>query len=214
MRGDALASGDKKATFSVAPGLRFDEGVMRDDRTKLTKDDFMSKYLITNREYELMNSGTWDDEKVSAFAEEMKTRLEGINRAFEGDAVQEQKLRQDCPLTPFVALGITGRVIVSRDTPAKQAISKLALPKSMRKEKELLPTTGHIIKAVLFEETANGMVDISDRWNGVRVMFSPMSGTAICMKNYPTWIQLEVTEILAIMHKEDVEMLDEPLEPM
>lgn len=210
MQGDKLASGARTATFSVAPGLRFDEGKMRDDFKSLTSDDFITKYYITRREYDLMVGGTWDEEKVSAFAEEMKRRTETIEQELARDDKQEASLNRECFLTPFVPVGKTGRVIVNRDRPPTKH-SNLALPKSLRKEKTLLPTTGHVIKAMIIRDDGHWDADIL---LGKRILFSPMSGTAICFKGFPTWIQLELSEILAIVDKEDVDLIEEELEPM
>jgi hypothetical protein len=75
----------------------------------------------------------------------------------------------------------------------------------------MLPTTGHIIKAVIVD--GNGQ-NIGDDYIGMRVLFSPMSGTAICFKGYPTWVELELAEIMAIVNKEDAQVIEETLEPM
>lgn len=202
MKGDALASGQRSAVFT-GPKIKFTEGEIIDDVLHLTKQEFISKHMITEREYDMIiNSG--DDEKVSAFAAEMQQRAEFANRQLKADAQQEATLKRECFLTPFVAEGIIGRVIVARDGPVDKP-SALLIPKSMRKDKTLLPTTGHVIKETLF-----GGASLL----GKRVLFSPMSGTAICFKGYPTWIQLELTEILAVVNKEDAELQDETLEPM
>jgi len=210
MKGDRLASGARSATF-VGPNMKFDEGVMRDDLRKLPSVAFILKYMITQREYDLLiNSG---EERVNAFAEEMKHQAEFYERGLASDQQQADSLRRECFLTPFVPLGLIGRVIVDRDEPAspKGERGRLLIPRALRKEKTMLPTTGHIIKAVIYDP--NG-VDISSDYIGMRVLFSPMSGTAICFKNYPTWIQLELSEILSVVNKEDVEIQEETLEPM
>lgn len=208
MEGDRLAKGARSATFAVAPNLKFDEGIMRDDLRKLPSEAFILKYMITQREYDLIVDGS--DEKVSSFAEEMHQRAELYTRQIDADIAQEDTLRRDCFLVPFVALGLTGRVIVSRDGPVDKP-SKLALPKSLRKDKTLLPTTGHVLKAKVFDDAG---AEHSDSFIGKRVLFSPMSGTAICFKGYPTWIQLELSEILAIVPVEDASLVEEELEPM
>jgi hypothetical protein len=210
MRGDALASGQRSAQFSVAPGLKFNEGEMRDDLAKMTSDDFIAKYMITRREYDLYLASS-DEEDVSTFAEEMKARAEIYNKELERDTKQEASLNRECFLTPFVPVGITGRVIVSRDRPPGKP-SALALPKSLRKDKTLLPTTGHVIKETL--DTLDGTGFPKESLLGKRILFSPMSGTAICFKGFPTWIQLDLNEILAIVDKEDVDLEEETLEPM
>jgi len=206
-RGDRLAAGDTSASFSVAPGLRFDEGVMRDDLKKLAPEQFILKYYITCIEYDRLVA-TQDEERINSFAEEMKQRAEIFNKQIEDDAKQEQSLNRECFLTPFVPTGITGRVIVSRDQPVKKN-SPILLPKSLRKDKTLLPTTGHVIKESL-EATDGFCLSLL----GKRVLFSPMSGTAICFKGYPTWIQLELSEILAIVDREDASIVEEELEPL
>lgn len=209
-RGDQLASGARSAVFT-GPKLRFSEGEMHDDLAKLTRVEFQDKYMITDHEYNMLASAT--EEKVSSFAEEMKQRAEIADRQLAAEKAQEDTLRRDCFLTPFVPMGYNGRVIVSRDGPADKP-SKLLIPKSLRKDKTLLPTTGHVIV-----ETIEVQQDATGHWQrlsllGKRVLFSPMSGTAICFKNYPTWIQLDLAEILAIVNREDVELQDETLEPM
>jgi hypothetical protein len=209
MRGDALASGARSAQFSVAPGLRFDEGQMRDDLRKLSPDEFTQKYYVTHREYDLMLHGS--DERVSSFAEEMKQRADIFNQELERDAKQQASLNRECFLTPFVPIGISGRVIVTQDVPAQKP-SKLLLPRSQRKSKDYLPTTGHVIKETI-ELDPSGYYRWSTLMNK-RVLFSPMSGTAICFKGFPTWRQLELTEIMAIVNKEDAEILEEELEPL
>lgn len=208
LHGDKLASGARSAQFSVAPNMKFDEGVMRDDFKLLTQEDFTTKYMITPREYDLMRFG--GDERVSHFAEEMRERAALYERELAADAKQEATLARDCFLTPYVPLGVAGRVIVTQDVPTKPN-SKLALPKSLRKSRDLLPTTGHVIRAVMYNDHG---VDVSDQLLGRRVVFSPMSGTAICFKNYPTWRQLELSEILATVDKEDVVIIEEELESM
>jgi len=207
MEGDKLARGARSATFSVAPGLKFNEGEMHDDLKKLSPELFMVKYMITQIEYDMLKSG--DEERVNTFAQDMKSRLDSVNRALAADELQDLSLRRDCFLTPFVPIGLMGRVIADRDVPAKKR-STIALPKSMRTEKTLLPTTGHIIKAVVFE----GDRDVSATFLGLRILFGQMSGSAICFKGYPTWTQLELAEIMCIVHKEDEEVVEESLEPM
>lgn len=209
MEGDKLARGARSATFAVAPNLRFDEGIMRDDLLHLSAEEFMLKYMITRREYDMhLNSN--DDDKVSAFAEEMKQRAEFYNQELARDEKQEASLSRDCFIEPFVAFGITGRVIVSRDAPPTKK-SALLLPQSQRKSKTLLPTTGHVIKEKVFDSFGNeGTIS----YLGKRVLFSPMSGTAICFKGFPTWIQLELSEILGFVNKEDVNLIEEDLESM
>jgi len=215
MKGDALASGQRSATFAVAPQLKFNEGQMRDDLTKLPAEAFMLKYMITQREYDLINHG--DEEKVNAFAEDMKAKAEFYERGLSADEAQAASLQRDCFLTPFTTQGYIGRVIVDRDEPAtpKGERGRLLIPKALRKEKTLLPTTGHVIKETI-EPRFN---DLTGKWEqltllGKRILFSPMSGTAICFKNYPVWTQLELSEILAIVNKEDAEITEEILEPM
>jgi hypothetical protein len=212
MRGDALASGQRSATFT-GPRLKFTEGEMREDLHNISAIEFMAKYMMTAREYAMLRNSS-SDEKVSAFAEEMQQRADLYNRQLATEKAQEDTLKRDCPITPFLPVGVVGRVIVSRDGPADKP-SKILLPKSMRTDKTLLPTTGHVIKESIcatdaLSESQAGYYTLM----GKRILFSPMSGTAICFKGYPTWIQLELTEILAIVDKEDVELQDETLEPM
>lgn len=208
MEGDKLARGARSATFAVAPGLKFNEGEMHDDLKKLNPELFMVKYMITQIEYDMLKSG--DEERVNTFAQDMKSRLDSVNRALAADEKQEASLRRDCFLTPFVQAGLSGRVIVDRDVPVKKR-SSIALPKSMRTERTLLPTTGHIIKAVVIDSEGK---DHSDEFIGLRILFGQMSGSAICFKGYPTWTQLELAEIMCIVNKEDEEVVEETLEPM
>lgn len=210
MRGDALASGARSASFSVAPGLKFDEGQMRDDLAKLVSDDFIEKYMITRREYDMMLAAG-DEDKVSSFAEEMKQRAAFNEAELARDAKQDASLDRTCFLTPFTPVDITGRVIVARDRVPEKG-SSIVLPRSYRKDKVLLPTTGHVIKESLYTEGPLGTK--APTLIGKRILFSPMSGTAICFKGYPTWIQLELSEILAIVDREDVDLIEEELEPM
>jgi hypothetical protein len=212
MRGDALASGQRTATF-VGPKLHFTEGELRRDLLDMSKDDFMAKYMVAEREYNMLNNSRPDEEKISAFAEEMQQRADIYNRQLATEKAQEDTLRRDCFLTPFLPVGVTGRVIVSRDGPVDKP-SKILIPKSMRTDKTLLPTTGHVIKeSICSIDGLDGQAGFYTLM-GKRILFSPMSGTAICFKGYPTWIQLELTEILAIVNKEDAVLQDETLEPM
>lgn len=211
MQGDKLASGAKSASFAVAPNMKFDEAKMRIDLRMMPSEAFILKYMITQREYDLIKAG--DEENVNAFAEQMKRQAEFYERGLAADQKQADTLKRDCFLIPFVMLGCTGRVIVDRDEPAspKGERGRLLIPRSMRKEKTMLPTTGHIIKAVVFD--ASG-ANISDDFIGKRVLFSPMSGTPIMFNGYPTWIQLELSEILDWVVKEDAQVIEETLEPM
>lgn len=209
MRGDALASGQRSAVFT-GPKLKFTEGQMRDDLISLTMNAFIDKYMVTTREYNMLLNAT--DDKKSAFAEEMQQRAEIFNRQLTADKAQDDSLKRDCFLTPFVPTGIVGRVIVQRDGPVDKP-SPLLIPRSMRKDKTLLPTTGHVIKETIYGADG-GVIGNLDSLQGKRILFSPMSGTAICFRGYPTWIQLELSEILAIVNKEDAELQEETLEPM
>jgi len=211
MKGDRLASGARSATF-VGPSIRFDEGVMRDDLHKLPAQAFILKYMITQREYDLLSSSD-GEERVNAFAEEMKRQAEFYERGLAADAKQADSLKRECFITPFVPLGLTGRVIVDRDEPAspRGERGRLLIPRALRKEKTMLPTTGHIIKAVIYDPEGH---DIGKTYVGARVLFSPMSGTPICFNGYPTWIQLELAEVMAIVNKEDAQIQEETLEPM
>lgn len=212
MKGDALASGARSATFT-GPHIKIDEGVMRDDLKKLSADDFILKYMITQREYDLLVS-TKDEEKISSFASEMKAKAEMFNRGIALDEQQAASLKRECFLEPFVPCDLFGRVLVDRDEPAiprSEATRRLIIPRRLQTEKTLLPTTGHIIKAKVFD---NQGFDHSPDFVGKRILFGQMSGTAICFKNYPTWQLLELTEIMCIVPLEDAEVEDTPLEPM
>lgn len=211
MRGDALASGDKRATFMVASKkLGLDEGKTHDDMIHLTREEFITKYMITERRYDMLMQGSLDEENVSTFAQEMKQRAAFNEAELARDAKQDASLDRTCFLTPFVAIGFTGRVIVARDRVPEKG-SSIVLPKSYRKDKVLLPTTGHVIKAMIIRDDGKWDQDVL---LGKRILFSPMSGTAICFKGYPTWIQLELSEVLATVDKEDVDLIEEELEPM
>lgn len=207
MKGDFLASGGHSATFAVAPNLKFDEAQMRSDLSILPKQSFITKYMITEREYDLINHG--DEEKVNDFAEQMRRQGEFYSRGLQTDAQQAESLNRDCFITPYIAMS-AGRVIVDRDEPdsPKGERGRLLIPKALRKEKTLLPTTGHVIRATTADP--NEAVHLF----GKRILFGSFSGTAICFKNYPTWILLDVSEILAIIDKEDIDLRDQELEPM
>ena len=211
MEGDKLARGARSATFAVAPNFKFDEAQMRSDLTRLPASAFMSKYMIAQAEYDLLTQG--DGESVNDFAEEMKRQAEFYERGLAADAKQADSLKRECFITPFVPLGLTGRVIVDRDEPAspRGERGRLLIPRALRKEKTMLPTTGHIIKAVIYDPEGH---DIGKTYVGARVLFSPMSGTPICFNGYPTWIQLELAEVMAIVNKEDAQIQEETLEPM
>jgi hypothetical protein len=143
----------------------------------------------------------------------MKRQAEFYERGLAADAKQADSLKRECFITPFVPLGLVGRVIVDRDEPAspRGERGRLLIPRALRKEKTMLPTTGHIIKAVIYDPQGN---NVGDGYIGWRVLFSPMSGTPICFNGYPTWIQLELAEILGVVNKEDVQIQEETLEPM
>jgi hypothetical protein len=208
MQGDKLAKGAPSATFSVAPGLKFNEEDMKRDLTLLPAATFCTKYMITQYEYELMRDS--NGEEVNTFAKEMSQRADAVERALKADDAQDASLKRTCFLRPYVPIGLTGRVIVDRDVPVKKR-SSIALPKSMRTDKTLLPTTGHVIVAQVIDH--NG-TDISKDFLGMRVLFGQMSGSAICFKGYPTWTLLELAEIMCIVDREDIDVIEEPLEPM
>jgi hypothetical protein len=207
VEGDKLARGARSATFAVAPGLKFNEGEMHDDLKHMSSDLFMLKYMITQREYDLLKSS--GEEKVNDFASEMKQRAESLERVLASDEAQDNTLKRECFLEPFVTTD-RGRIIVDRDVPVKKR-SAIALPKSMRTEKILLPTTGHIIRASVFDELN---VNVSKDYVGLRVLFGQMSGSPILFKGFPTWTLLELSEIMCIVEKEDIEVQEEALEPM
>lgn len=208
-RGDRLASGERSATFTFAP-VKYDEKQMREDFRNLPAKVFIDKYLITQREYELMHA---DDEAVNTFAHEMEENAKLIERQMSTEDNQEITAQQrECIIEPCVPLGMQGRLIVSRDYPlVKKSQARLMIPRTMRREKTLLPTTGHVIKAVIYDAEGN---NVSDQWLGKRILFGQMSGTAICMTGYPTWIQLDLAEVMAFVTREDVDVVEEELEPM
>jgi hypothetical protein len=41
-----------------------------------------------------------------------------------------------------------------------------------------------------------------------------MSGTAVCFAGYPTWIIMDISEVLGIIGKEDAEIVEEELQPI
>lgn len=213
MQGDKLASGARTATFSVAPGLKFDEQKMRDDLGKLPKAAFIDKYMVAELEYQMLSEARVSDDevKISDFAKDMATRTEFYNRELALDEKQVAQLNRECFLEPFVPIGCTGRVIVSQDTPTRQRTIVVQAPRSKRTEKELLPTTGHIIKAIIYDSQG---VEIGESFINKRVVFNPMSGSALCFNGFPIWRQLELSEILAYIHREDVQLVEEVLEPM
>lgn len=214
--GDELASGGRSAVFT-GPHVKFDEGKMRDDLKKLPAEDFIMKYLITQREYDLLAS-TKDDEKISIFAKDMAEKAEFYGRGIALDEQQAASLKRDCFITPYVPIMEQGKVIVDRDEPMQiNQVYKhiIAPPNSLRKERTLLPTTGHIIKAVVYRQQLDGSAaDVSQEFVGKRILFGQMSGTAICFKGYPTWTQLDLAEIMAWVGKEDAETESVPLEPL
>lgn len=217
MRGDALASGQKSAQFSVAPGLKFDEEEMRRDLVLLPAKKFQEKYLIAQLEYDMLTHPESGEAVVNDWAIQMKRQAEFYQRGLDTDQQQADSLQRECFLTPFTSQGFIGKVIVDRDEPAtpKGAKGRLLIPRSLRKEKTLLPTTGHVIKETI-EPRVNPQTGNWEQLSllGKRILFSPMSGTGICFKKYPVWIQLELSEIMAIVNREDVQIQEEELEPM
>lgn len=211
MKGDTLASGAAKAVF-LGPQLKFNQDELKQDFDRLPAEAFILKYLITQREYDLMVASK-GEEVVNIFAEQMKRQAEFYERGMGSDRAQADSLSRECFLTPCVLPGWTGRVIVDRDEPAtpKGERGKLLIPRAMRTQKVLLPTTGHIIKAVVFDP---GGKDVSVELVGRRVLFNQMSGSPICFNGYPTWTQLELTEILCWVDKEDTQVIEEELAPM
>lgn len=209
MQGDKLASGAASATFT-GPKLHFDEQEMQQDLRRLSRDAFCDKYMMTAREYTLLLAS--DGEKTIDLIREVEEHTEAIDRLLAEDRKQDEGLKRECFITPFVAGGSFGRIFLTRDQPVlPREQSKLALPRHLRKERERLPTTGHIIAAKVFDGEGH---DRSGDFIGKRVLFSPMSGGAICFRNYPTWLYLDVNEIIGIIHKEDAEVLEEELEPL
>lgn len=208
MIGDKLASGAPSATFT-GPRLKFDEFKLKQDFKQLPAATFMERYMIAQPEYDLMLKS--NGEEANTLIREIQERTEAIERLIEEEKREDAGLRRECFIEPFVAWGISGRVIVSRDKSVlPKEISKLALPRHLRKERERLPTTGHVIKSCVYDAT--GLRNIS--LDGKRVLFGPMSGTAICFRGYPTWIALDVAEIIGIVHKEDAQVIEEELEPL
>jgi hypothetical protein len=183
---------------------------MEQDIRTLRVEEFTAKYMITMREYELLLDST--GEKTNILTKQMEEQTEVIERLVQQDKAEDKALQRQCFIEPFLAPGALGKVIVSRDAPTLRAEqSKLALPRHLRKERERLPTTGHVIRAAILNGAG---VEIGHQFIGLRIIFGPMSGTALCFKGYPTWIMLDVNEILGIVHKEDAEPLEEPLEPL
>jgi co-chaperonin GroES (HSP10) len=84
-----------------------------------------------------------------------------------------------------------GRVIAAQDEP--KGASKLIITPGKYKAR---PTTGRIIACSPGTEV----------WLNKRVLFSPMSGTAVKFKNRPAWIALSVDEIIAEIDATDEEL--------
>jgi hypothetical protein len=212
--GDELASGGRSAVFT-GPVMKFDEGIMRDDLKKMPSEEFITKYMITQREYDLMSS-TRDEETINGFAKEMATKAAFYERGINLDEAQAESLKRECFIEPYVPIGEMGKVIVDRDEPLlRDSLRSIIIPQRLQKAKTLLPTTGHIIKAVVFKQAPDGSaVDISNSFMGRRVLFGQMSGSAICFKGYPTWTMLDLAEIMGWVKSEQVEVEEIPLEPM
>jgi len=212
MRGDKFASGAARSGVLPMQPIKFNEGEMQDDFKRLSPEMFMIKYMITQIEYDLMKSG--GEERVSSFALDMQQRAEAVDRASALDDIEDSKLKRSCDfLEPFHPVGLSGRVLVGYDIPFEnRRKSPLLIPKKLRTERTLLPTTGHVLRAAIWSEIAQDWV--SDSWLGRRVLFNQMSGSAICFTGFPTWNMLELSEILAIVTKEDYQVVEEPLEPM
>lgn len=211
LEGDKLASGAPRATF-LGPLVKFDEAEMRADLVVLPAVVFQEKYMITQRQYEVMNSG---EAAVNSFAEQMKRQAEFYQRGLDADAAQAASLERKCFLEPFdlALMGYCGRFLVDRDEPAspKGDRGRLLIPRSLRKEKTLLPTTGHVIKQIVV--APDGSVDRKN-YLGKRVLFNQMSGSAICFQQYPVWTLLELAEILCWVPVEDAAVVEEDLSPM
>jgi len=216
-KGDKFASGTRTGVIPMLNQIKFDEGQMHDDLPKLTLDEFCTKYLITPREYEMLLAAkeVGNEERVSAFAEQMKRAVKAVEQQLAIEAKQEQRLDYECFIQPLHPVGLSGRVIICYDKPKKKLSEKSKLilpPKSQRTERTLLPTTGHIIRAAVWDELRAKWV--SDEWIGKRVLFNQTSGSPICFNNFPTWNELELGEILGIVEKEDAEVQEEELLPM
>lgn len=208
MIGDKLASGAPSATFT-GPRIKFEEAEVQFDLRRLPAQAFKEKYMITEREYQLMISS--DGEATNALAREIETRIEAIKRLTEQDQQQDESLKRDCPFAPFCEPGWTGKVVVTRDQPAlRQMQSRLALPRHMRQQREKLPTTGKVIESNVYDGNGVPRTDLM----GLRVIFGPMSGTAICFSGYPTFITLDIAEIIATVRNADAEIVEQEIEPM
>jgi hypothetical protein len=209
MEGDKLASGAKSAQFH-GPKLRYAQDEQFVDLRAMPAAKFKEKYMVTQREYDMLVVS--DGTSVDSLAKEMEEHAEVIERLLEQDKSEDRALKRECFLEPFLALGMSGRVIVTRDLPVARAEqSKLALPRHLRKVRERLPTTGHVIRARVVSEVGE---EIGANFVGKRILFGPMSGQAITFKEFPVWIILEVSEILAWVHREDAEVVEEELEPL
>lgn len=208
MIGDKLASGAPSATFT-GPRIHFNEEEMRQDLRRLPTAAFREKYWVTQNEYDMLQQS--DGETTNMLLKVMHEEMEVIERLAAQDKAEDEGLERECFIDPFITGSAFGRVIVSRDQPKlRREQSKLALPRHLRKERERLPTTGHIIKAKVF---CDGK-DASSQFVGKRILFGPMSGQAICFRGYPTWIALDLNEIIGIVQQEDAEILEEELEPL
>lgn len=212
--GDKLASGAAKATF-LGPMLKFDETEMRRDLLFLPAAQFKEKYMVAQPEYELLKEGGSHSEAVNSFAQQMKRQAEFYQRGLDADAAQAAGLERTCFLEPFdlCIRGYVGRVLVDRDEPAmpKGDRGRLLIPRNLRTQKTLLPTTGHIVKAFILSPSGEY---VGPEYVGKRVLFNQMSGSAICFQGYPTWTLLELAEILCWVPDPDAQVVEEALEPM
>lgn len=204
MIGDKLASGASSATFT-GPRLKFEENQMRRDLKELPASAFMEKYLVTQREYDLMLDS--DGQEANMLTKAVQDHLEAIERLTVQDKAQEESLKRKCPFKPFYRPDLTGRIISTRDQPkVSEAISKLALPRHLRQQKEVLPTTGYIID-IESDPPARDLI-------GTHIIFGPMSGQAMCFNGYPTFYILETSEILAVITDPKAQVVEQELEPL
>lgn len=210
MIGDKLASGAPSATFT-GPKIKVDPIEMDRDFHTLPAFVFREKYMITEREYDLM-VGSDGIPPTNMLAKSMEDHLEIINRMSAHDQKQDESLKRDCPISPYIAYGLTGRVIASRDRPAvRRSVSRLALPRDLRKQREMLPSTGQIVRATVVNQEGK---EIGASFLGKRIVWGGMSGQALCFDGYPTFIELELAEILGFMDRDDVKITEQELEPL
>lgn len=187
--------------------IKIDESAMYQDLARMSVTEFQEKYLVTPTEYNMLIKSHGEASNVLLKA--MQDHTEVIERLAAVDAAQDESLKRPCPFKPFYNHGAAGRVVVTRDQPVlRPEQSRLALPRRLRTQKEVLPTTGHII------DVASTSQSIHDDLINKRIIFGPMSGTTICFSGYPTFYILEIAEILGIIVDDKAKVIEQEIEPL